>query len=145
MTALPIKLAELCIVQAIEKPDVMDWSSDDYDRMINDLLGGQDRLAKIVADYQISVGLDDHAAWEDAYGIAEAIAGKQFPQLEQQTSHDSHGWLDHTGGDCPIVGNALVSCRLRSGDLTCHYQAQKFRWQHRNQSDDILAYRMIAS
>lgn len=73
MTALPTQLAHLCIIQALEKPDVMDWSSHDYDRMIGDLLGRQDRLAKIIADYQVGAGLDDHSAWEDAYGIAEAI------------------------------------------------------------------------
>jgi len=36
------------------------------------LLGEQD-IAEIVANYQIGVGLDFEAAWEDAYGIAQAI------------------------------------------------------------------------
>lgn len=30
-------------------------------------------IEKIVANYQISVGLDDESAWEDAHGIAEAL------------------------------------------------------------------------
>lgn len=67
-------------------------------------------------------------------------------------SKNSEGWVRHRGGKCPVEAGVEVSTRHRDGKIvevhhmTAYADASaaslKCVWSHRNDDDDIMAYRL---
>ena len=66
---------------------------------------------------------------------------------------DAQGWIEWSGGACPVPEGALVDVRHRDGDeffghaamwdVGDHFAAQD--WSHTDVGGDIVAYRMTAA
>lgn len=85
-------------------------------------------------------------AREEDYIQALEIA---LPILEQQ--EDEVGWIEWSGGECPVPPGKRVDLKLRGGSITTDYPAGSAQWDHRSEEDDtdiietdIMAYRISA-
>jgi hypothetical protein len=57
---------------------------------------------------------------------------------------DTNGWVEWTGGECPVSRTARVEYRLR--DLVEGKSiASDLDWRHEVMDDDIIAYRVVQS
>lgn len=57
---------------------------------------------------------------------------------------DADGWIEWSGGECPVDGDALVVCKVRTGKEWCNGRAIKaaiLLWRHTGGAADIIAYR----
>lgn len=66
-----------------------------------------------------------------------------LPILEQQ--EDEVGWIEWSGGECPVPPGKIVDLKLRKGSITTNYPAGSAQWDHRSEDNDtdIMAYRTI--
>lgn len=56
---------------------------------------------------------------------------------------DADGWIEWNGGKCPVGGDVLVCCKLRSGKVSITtYHAGSLSWRHNGNAADIIAYRL---
>lgn len=56
---------------------------------------------------------------------------------------DPDGWIEWTGGDCPVDGRAVVYVKYRDGGISTSIAAC-FGWQRRcNDDGDIVAYKIV--
>lgn len=58
---------------------------------------------------------------------------------------DTDGWIEWNGGECPVDGDKLVVCKVRSGREWRDGKAIKarvLRWRHTGGIADIIAYRL---
>ncbi|MGL4753163.1 MAG: hypothetical protein ACRCXB_12270 [Aeromonadaceae bacterium] len=59
---------------------------------------------------------------------------------------DADGWIEWRGGKCPVEDDRLVLLRLRDGyDGNPPLCARNFRWSHKGDNSDIIAYRLHKS
>lgn len=71
------------------------------------------------------------------------------PKAERQPSTtpqiDNDGWIEWSGGDCPVIPGNRVDLKLRGGVITNDFPAEAAEWGHHkyNNNCDILAYRVI--
>ena len=59
------------------------------------------------------------------------------------TTADSDGWIEWNGGDCPIDPNIMVEIKHRIEESTATNRAKVYRWDHKDNNGDIIAYRII--
>lgn len=53
-------------------------------------------------------------------------------------------WREHLGGPCPIGAEQFARLKLRCGWITKEaVQAGKYRWSHKGEPGDIVAWREI--
>lgn len=74
---------------------------------------------------------------------AEASPAVVFTCAETQKA-DADGWNEWHGGECTVGGDVLVDYRMRDGtgeDLGKGVKGCKLRWEHKDLSSDIVAYR----
>lgn len=58
-------------------------------------------------------------------------------------SPDADGWIEWKGGECPVGGDVMVCCKLRSGKVSITaYHAGILSWRHNGNAVDIIAYRL---
>lgn len=60
-------------------------------------------------------------------------------------SPDADGWIEWSGGECPVDGDALVVCKVRTGKEFRNgkkIKASILRWRHTGGMTDIIAYRL---
>ncbi len=55
----------------------------------------------------------------------------------------SDGWTKWEGGECPLVGEALVSVRYRHSLYDAGGVAKNFHWRQFGGPNDIVAYRIV--
>lgn len=58
---------------------------------------------------------------------------------------DADGWIEWEGGECPVNGDELVVCKVRSGREWRDgkaIMAKVLRWRHTGGIADIIAYRL---
>lgn len=80
--------------------------------------------------------------------LAGEIGGSICPvyigdKLEQQERGD--GWIEWSGGECPVPPGKIVDLKLRKGSITTNYPAGSAQWDHRSEDNDtdIMAYRVV--
>jgi hypothetical protein len=61
-----------------------------------------------------------------------------------QTPGDGE-WIEWAGGECPLPKGAAHEVRLRNGTIEWDDEPETWRWRHRNNSTDIIAYRVVQS
>lgn len=93
-------------------------------------------------------GLNTNPSWDEmrweklcntaaiAADILIAERRKRFP-AEPEKSDD--GWIEWSGGKCPVPGAALVDVEMRDGTIGSGY-ANGFRWKHYGDLGDIIRY-----
>jgi hypothetical protein len=52
------------------------------------------------------------------------------------------GWIEWTGGECPVSSETIVVCRLRSGTELTTALPRSMRWAHGGNGGDIVEYRV---
>jgi len=67
-----------------------------------------------------------------------------LPVLEQQEKGDD-GWLEWSGGECPVDEMEPVQVKFRNGLVKDGRRAASWDWRHESDPDlgDIIAYRVI--
>ena len=71
---------------------------------------------------------------ESAIAKAEAILAA--PQSDD-------GWIPWEGGECPVGSDAVITIKLRRGDVDYTRNACLYDWRHINDPFDIIAYRVV--
>ena len=60
---------------------------------------------------------------------------------------EENGFIDWSGGECPVDKDTIVNVRLWSGDVIVNRKAGEFDWQHNSFGGDIggdiIAYRVV--
>jgi len=51
-----------------------------------------------------------------------------------------HPMVTHDGNGCPVARDAVVTVRLRSGNVRYRHRADYWDWWHSNHSGDVVAY-----
>ena len=96
--------------------------------------------------------------WRGVYDPSERIARadvtiKNFHQailsreeyFNLYPSPDADGWIEWSGGECPVDGDEFVVCKVRSGREWRNgkaIMAKVLRWRHTGGIADIIAYRL---
>lgn len=75
------------------------------------------------------------------------IARIVLPILEQQEKEatpqiDNDGWIEWSGGERPVGKSEVVNVRYRDGEEDTGIAGFQ-SWKHVQESDDIIAYRLI--
>lgn len=57
-------------------------------------------------------------------------------------AEDDDGWITWNGGKCPVADYTRVTVLFRDGEK---YDGcvRSFRWRHRGDADDIIAYKVV--
>lgn len=56
---------------------------------------------------------------------------------------DADGWIEWSGGECPVDGDCIVSYKMRDAATFKRGEpAREVRWAHNGAATDIIAYRM---
>lgn len=84
--------------------------------------------------------------------LAEALRAEwQSLQVDQPVdqSVDPDGWIEWTGGECPVAEGTPVEARLRNGDESYREDGMWFRWRwvesdHPYYATDIVAYKVVS-
>lgn len=59
---------------------------------------------------------------------------------------EKNGWIEWTGGDCPVEPGTRVHYRMAYGhENTDGVQAELLRWTNTQWIGDIIAYRVVQS
>lgn len=62
-----------------------------------------------------------------------------------QVYADAYGWIEWSGGTCPVPGHVIVEYRLRNGNQHANRSADSLDWGHfAKRSTDIIAYRVMS-
>lgn len=57
------------------------------------------------------------------------------------------GWIEWTGGECPVPGDVRVECELRNGDRLGPIRARSVLWEHGGYTvpgENVVRYRTVA-
>ncbi|MGL4756873.1 MAG: hypothetical protein ACRCXB_31380 [Aeromonadaceae bacterium] len=94
---------------------------------------------------------DFTAYHEDWFQVSTAI--KNFHQTTLSRAEyfhlypepDADGWIEWSGGECPVDAGAMVVCKVRTGKLWRNGKAIAagvLRWSDTDSTTDIIAYRL---
>lgn len=72
---------------------------------------------------------------------------KALPVLEQQEKGDD-GWIEWSGGECPVAESCVVEVKFRSGKVKKPAAAEEYLWTNgygdlAETGADIIAYRVV--
>lgn len=71
------------------------------------------------------------------------IPAENYRSAEEELAQpDAGGWIEWSGGDCPVSGDTIVQVILDSG-ATFAKEAGGLIWRHRNSLGDIFRYRVV--
>ncbi len=70
-------------------------------------------------------------------------ASPQQPKTDTYRQIENDGWIEWGGGNCPLPMGCKVEIRTRIGGLRRDLPAHRWGWEHLNDFDDIIAYRVI--
>ena len=71
----------------------------------------------------------------------QSIAKAEATLAAPQPADD--GWIPWEGGDCPVGSDAVITIKLRRGDVDDPRNACLYDWRHINDPFDIVAYRVV--
>ena len=78
----------------------------------------------------------------DAYAMADAmLAAREVGKPNKKADDD---WIEWHGGACPVDRDAVVELKIL-GDYCTHITGdpRAYRWSHKNDRGDIIAYRVV--
>lgn len=59
-------------------------------------------------------------------------------------AHPDNGWIEWNGGKCPVSGDTIVNVNLRRNSYpNDNVRANTLRWNHIDNTGDIVAYRVV--
>lgn len=58
------------------------------------------------------------------------------------TAPDADGWIEWSGGECPVIVDDVVEVKFRDGVSSDAGKAMGWRWEHYGNTADIIAYRL---
>ena len=64
--------------------------------------------------------------------------------IAEKVNVDDDGWIEWSGGECPVSADMSVEVKLRIGTIMGPDHAEVFNWDHDDASGDIIAYRIIS-
>lgn len=117
-------------------------------------LHGKVEILYVVSGYQIQRTFDDSDIGEPIIEktlsdcIRRAIAENWTPLTmenidESALAAKNEGWINWNGGGCPVDNDALVDVKFSDSVVSdIAYRAGNYRWTHKNNRDDIIAYRL---
>ena len=103
-----------------------------YSRLVEDRLNAR-AAAMAKWDEPVS-GFAAPTAITDEIARPRAAGEQQAPEA---------GWIEWTGGACPVPGFTLVDVRLRGGDVRVARSASLWHWTDEGQDSDVIAYRLL--
>lgn len=74
-----------------------------------------------------------------------ALAEKENPLPWDEKKTDTDGWIEWSGGKCPVPSGTLVDVKHRGGEVYQNKPAlgdNNVRWSHVGSRGDIIAYRL---
>jgi hypothetical protein len=61
------------------------------------------------------------------------------------TEEKQSEWIEWAGGECPVRLDAVVTYKLRNGDICIPQRASQLDWSHNGTWNDIIAYRLAST
>lgn len=61
----------------------------------------------------------------------------------EEMREDNDGWIEWSGGECPVPRGSETTIRFRDGDETTDTIPHLWNWEHDNDEADIIAYRIV--
>ncbi len=93
-----------------------------------------DGLLRFYADLRVR--------YADAMLAVRASSAQSSAEAES-AAPDSDGWIEWSGGECPVAGDTLVEVVLRYGESVTD-RASAFTWWHIGLAYDIVRYRVVS-
>lgn len=86
------------------------------------------------------------AGWGDDDATHAPMLGGRDEQEVVMLSDElrADGWIEHDGGDCPVLPGMAVQIAMRGGGYNSSGEsgAAGFHWDHKGYSGDIIAYKL---
>lgn len=85
----------------------------------------------------------DMVAWlAEQYGL---VASVTVPGGYLVTEEPFDGWIEHQGGERPVISDQFVKIKFRDGSESAITYAKAWDWSHRpsRAARDIVAYRLV--
>lgn len=83
-----------------------------------------------------------HAAFAYVRASDELEAYLDSLVTSEGTTAANAGWIEWSGGRCPVEAETLVEVKWADGDLIIN-KARVFGWNHFQVPEDIVAYRVV--
>lgn len=106
--------------------------------------GGENPLPPdVMVEYQYSTCPPGSECVHNDTARGVRWAGQHPVVLFRLMHADADGWIQWDGGDCPVPSVIVVQTTLRNGGINPApgHAAGIYRWDHRGNSADIIAYR----
>lgn len=144
------QLAQLLIEAGVKKfPNGADWAAQ----------GSIDLKASFYSEYKPKRGFGEAAFCGSYCGSRHdvqlpslinnwhqtVLSRDEFDQIVAETAPDADGWIEWKGGECPVGGDVMVVCKVRTGKEFRNgkkIKASILRWRHTGGMADIIAYRL---
>lgn len=77
-----------------------------------------------------------------------AMLESQLELVENSSDKEESGWIEWSGGECPVAADVIVQCMMRGGeDVGFWHMAElkggEWDWSHTNHPGDIVSYRVV--
>lgn len=86
-------------------------------------------------------GLRKETRSPEIYSWGHDESDKRYNIVAYRLLND--GWIEWNGGECPVEPDLRVGVKLRDGKQWDDKTAEIFRWNHVDNSHDIIAYRVV--
>lgn len=73
----------------------------------------------------------------------ESIPNQFEKVIIHKSNIDDGGWIEWSGGDCPVHEESSVECIFFNGDTSIIRQAGSFEWDNIDHPGDIIKYRVV--
>jgi hypothetical protein len=67
------------------------------------------------------------------------------PTTHDNTVSGAEGWIEWSGGECPLADNTRHEVRFRDGSIEADDEPQTWNWSEDGVEGDIIAYRVVQS
>lgn len=73
-----------------------------------------------------------------------AMMESQLELVENSADKEESGWIEWSGGECPVAAVTEVEIKFMDGDVWRNMgDPESLRWSHDGFSSDIIAYRVV--
>lgn len=74
--------------------------------------------------------------------VAQQVRTPIYEAPKPHQAEDADGWIPWSGGECPVA-RQYVRLRMSDGDEFATVAPETYRWYHRNEGRDIIAYKVV--
>lgn len=93
------------------------------------------KYTRRIGDFEIVMEVN---TFEELVDLSERLA----TEVEEGEEADGDGWIEWSGGKCPVSPEVKTEVKFRSGRVRIR-PAIEWCWSHASLRSDIIAYRVV--